>query len=329
MHLTTLQRRGLTLVELLVVIAIIGVLVAMLLPAIQSAREAARRTQCANNLKQIITGMQSYHSSQGTFPSASHAKIPGERAAVSSTQAINSWAVLIFPYVELDTLAKAYNYDVGFRNTNTEAVNGSVFRTFIPLYLCPSDTPSRRGPDPLTPHIAGWTRGNYVVCASPDGTVMERGPQNGGLDSPCVDTNNPATKRALFNWQFFRSAAHVLDGLSNTVAVSECIVSPPDANDMRGGWQGDLSNAYSHRLAPNSPLPDQVLNGICVPTKAPCVGSSPCWSTIILAARSYHTGGVNVAVADGSVRFVTDQINATTWQNLASINGREAASFDQ
>jgi len=325
-------RPGLTLVELLAVIAIIGLLVALLLPAVQAAREAARRLQCGNNVRQLAIAMQGYHQANGTFPSASLAANPGARSGLSSP--VSHWTMHIWPYVELKTLADAYDWGIGFRGGGShaayDAVNGKIFRTRIPAYECPSDVAGVFGNEPGIPTVTGYSRSNYCVAVSPDGALMEKNRSwNQGFDAGCNNANNPATKKALFNWTIARSAAHIHDGASNTVAISEVIAGPSGTHDLRGAWWTDLGCAYTHNRTPNSAVPDQLLGGAyCNPAKAPCAGSSPCWSTLMIAARSRHQGGVNAALADGAVRFVADAVDAATWINLASIDSGDAVSSE-
>lgn len=317
------RSRGFTLIELLVTIGIVGLLVALLLPAVQSARESARRLRCANSLKQLGIGLHSYHSAQNAFPSGSTASSPGSRGSAGT--AVTQWSMYLWPHVELGTLWDRYDLSVGFRGSNYDAVNGAIFRTVIPLIQCPSDnlgTNNNAG-------AVGYTRGNYVACHSPDGSVLEKNAAwNLGFNEPANSNNNPATgPRALFNWTIGRSAAHIRDGASNTVALSELITGPADTADFRGNWWTDLGPHYSHRFTPNSAVPDTLIGGFCNSAKAPCVSSS-CWSCLIFTARSYHPGGVNATMADGAVRFFTDQISAATWTGLASINGNEPVSVE-
>lgn len=320
-------RPGMTLVELLVVIAIVALLLTLLLPAVQGVREAARRLHCGNNVRQLGIAMQGYHQANGTFPSASLTSRPGTRHGLNNPT--SQWTMLIWPYVELGTLAAAYDWEVGFRGTGThagyDAVNGKIFRTPIPLYKCPSDIAGVFGNEPGIPSTTGYTRSNYCVAVSPDGSAMEKSrPENAGFDAACNASNNPATKKAVFNWTIARSTASVRDGTSNTVAISEVLAGPSGGADLRGLWWTDLGCVYTHNRTPNSTVPDQTLGGpYCNAAKAPCTGG-PCWSTLMIAARSKHQGGVNAGLADGSVRFVADAIDAAAWVNLASIDGGDA-----
>ena len=248
--------RGFTLVELLVVIAIIGVLVGLLLPAAQSAREAARRTHCMNKLKQLGLALQNYHAAHGAFPPGSQSSDPDNRWAVTLNQAIHHWPMYLWPQMEDSSLSTLYDWDVGFRGPRYDRVNGVVFRTHLPAMQCPSDTPGRFVGEPGH-NTVGYTRANYVACLSPDGSIMEKGIT--AFDQSCNDRHNPATQKAIFNWNVTRSIEQIEDGTSNTVALSEVISGPDNTRDLRGMWPSDLGTGYSHLRTPNSAIPDQLL----------------------------------------------------------------------
>ena len=292
-HRRLLAPRAFTLVELLVVITIIGILIALLLPAVQAAREAARRMQCQNNLKQTALGLHLYHEAKGVFP-----------AGVSSNAAGNqwaTWALYLLPYLEAENLSDRFDPNAGYAGSND-----TVFRTKIQTFCCPSDVVgvnSHYGP--------GFARSNVVGCFGADSAF----------------TGVEPTKHALFNENVARTAAEIVDGMSNTAAVSEIISGPDQTADARGMWWWDLGCHYEHQYNPNS-RSDAVMSGgaaynFCDSTKVFCDYSlNVGWGTRF-AASSYHPGGVNLGLIDGSVRFVSDTVNSSVWQAVGSINGGE------
>jgi prepilin-type N-terminal cleavage/methylation domain-containing protein/prepilin-type processing-associated H-X9-DG protein len=319
-----MRRRGFTLIELLVVIAIIGVLIALLLPAVQQAREAARRIQCVNNLKQIGLGMHNYHSINDCYP-------PGELCKPDLTGARIFWTCYILPHLELGPLGNAYNFNYSLNTTfgpsgSYGVVNSTVTQATIKPYLCPSDNGGQafRG-------TYSWSRSNYVGCYSPDGVMVEPGVPFTYDSRQNNPTYNPATRKALFNFNVVRGVRDVIDGTSNTVAASETVTGPDGTNDARGVWGYDWGEQYTHHRAPNSLIPDSVYPAsYCINTKkgAPCVANAVYWAEQDYAARSLHPGGVNVLMADGSVKWIKNTINLGTWQAIASINAGEVVSSD-
>jgi prepilin-type N-terminal cleavage/methylation domain-containing protein/prepilin-type processing-associated H-X9-DG protein len=319
-----MRRRGFTLIELLVVIAIIAVLIALLLPAVQAAREAARRAQCVNNLKQIGLAMHNYHSTNDCFP-------PGELCAGDLSGPRVFWTCYILPLLELGPMGNAYNFSLSINATQTTngyygLANSTVSQASIKTYLCPSDV---GGICFRTTYW--WTRSNYVATYSPDGTMVEPGvnfPYDKNINNPAY---NPATRRALFNFNVTRGIRNIIDGSSNTTAASETVTGPDNSNDARGVWDYDWGEQYTHHRPPNSLIPDSVNPAsYCVNTKrfAPCVANAVSWGLQDYAARSLHPGGVNVLMADGSVRFVKNSINLNIWQGIASIDAGEVISAD-
>lgn len=317
-------QQAFTLVELLVVITIIGILIALLLPAVQAAREAARRMQCTNNLKQTILAAHSFNEAKGMFPKGLRNRNP---AALFGGGPVTSWAIDIMPYMEYGNIYQLTGADLpaGPLPADWSANNDRAGQTTISAYLCPSDSPGCFGALPSAGVNQDWARSNYTACFSADGTYSEPSVPDMG-DGGCNNqaTYNPSVTsglRALFNINVRKTLDMVTDGTSNTVALSELIQGPDKSQDVRGTWWGFFGAHHTHMVVPNSPSSDRIPLW-CDSAKIPCQMSS-CLSTAIVAARSYHPGGVNVAMADGSGRFIMDTIDQSTWVALGSINGGE------
>jgi prepilin-type N-terminal cleavage/methylation domain-containing protein/prepilin-type processing-associated H-X9-DG protein len=323
----TSLRSAFTLVELLVVITIIGILIALLLPAVQAAREAARRMQCSNNLKQAILAAHSFNTAQGFFPQGLRSRDPPND--LWSGGPVISWIIDVMPYMECEQVHHLAGGDMpkGPVPASWDDEKDRALRTEISAVKCPSDPPGTflKAPDSGLGTGASWTRSNYTACFSADGVFSE---PNAGqtIDASSNEaSNNPSVtsgKRALFNINVRKTLDMVTDGTSNTVALSEVIQGPDGTNDVRGTWWGFFGAHHTHMRAPNSPEADRLWYGLCDSAKVPCQASTG-WGTIIVAARSYHPGGVNAAMADGSGRFVVDGIDQAMWVALGSINGGE------
>jgi prepilin-type N-terminal cleavage/methylation domain-containing protein/prepilin-type processing-associated H-X9-DG protein len=321
-------RRGFTLIELLVVIAIIAVLIGLLLPAVQKVREAANRMKCSNNLKQISLTLHNHHDSYGYFP-------PGYSFNDYHKGEEVFWVMRILPYIEQANIQFDFTWGIygsgtdNVQGTQWAAVNGRAVTLVVPLLLCPSDHFTRCPVGYWGTPAPGMWRSNYVATFSADGSIYEPGASIpwSSCHNTAINPSFTSGKRALFNWQVRRGFKDILDGTSNTAALSEAIVGADGTNDIRGWWSDDWGGAYTHRFAPNSTSGDVVPDPYgyyCVAQPgAPCSSSGVCWSDVYLGARSRHTGGVNVGLADGSVRFVGNGIDQATWQALGSINGGE------
>jgi prepilin-type N-terminal cleavage/methylation domain-containing protein len=319
-------KSGFTLVELLVVIAIIGILIALLLPAVQAAREAARRLQCRNNLKQIGLAMHNYHSAHRTFP----------MGALSQGGPFGSpeWPYLLFyilPYMEQTPLYQ------GMKTAQATAVRPwySNAKSTWPLevqgqsvaaYLCPSDG---RG---------GLTKGSTSSAAQgadPNGLQLFltnylgifSGMNDGDTWAEASGSLSIASQRAAFGINRGARLEDIADGSSNTLLLAEYLTGLP--NDIRG-------YSYTHRsgcmflhtaLTPNTSVPDNLLAHplICYGPEMnrpelnlPCVCGAGNSNTS--AARSRHPGGVHGLLGDGSVQFFNESIDATLWQQLGWID---------
>jgi prepilin-type N-terminal cleavage/methylation domain-containing protein/prepilin-type processing-associated H-X9-DG protein len=313
-------KRGFTLVELLVVIAIIGVLVALLLPAVQAARESARRAQCSNNLKQLGIAVTNYADvNKGALP-------VGEYSCCWGT-----WLVALLPYVEQKALYDNYKFfgaiNTAGGNTDTNTRYGGSFNTpvtkiQIAVYSCTSDSTT------ASPSIfSGITFHNYVANhgntseqkAATLGKTLS-GQDNKYKGAPFIFVGNSNSNPQVVK------LSDVFDGLSNTLAFSETVQG--HAGDLRGfaWWNGGAH--FETYLTPNSSQPD-ILESIDYCKRAdtynpPCDGPTTALPSTI-AARSRHPNGVMACLCDGSVRFVSNTVNLDVWRAAGTAAGREPA----
>jgi prepilin-type N-terminal cleavage/methylation domain-containing protein/prepilin-type processing-associated H-X9-DG protein len=307
------SKSGFTLVELLVVIAIIGVLVALLLPAVQSAREAARRSQCSNNLKQLGLAVQNYADVyKSALPAGNYACCWG------------TWLVALLPYIEQKNLYDQYKFSGSFADPATRYGAGDnskyVTNNQISAYTCPSDSLSAQSPTAVKYHNYVGNYGNTTLArTNPFGKNLN-GQPNAYRGAPFVTvsstTSNPQAVKL----------SDIFDGLSNTLAFSETVQGRD--GDLRGfaWWNGGAH--FETYLTPNSTQPD-ILENISYCKKEnimnpPCDGPTTSNPTHI-AARSRHPNGVQAALCDGSVRFVSQTVNQDVWRAAGSAAGREPA----
>jgi prepilin-type N-terminal cleavage/methylation domain-containing protein/prepilin-type processing-associated H-X9-DG protein len=294
------KSRGFTLVELLVVITIIGILIALLLPAVQAAREAARRMQCANNFKQVGLALHNYHASKGSFP-------PGM---------LNywSWSAYLLPYVEEQSIYDMLTFTGSNYWTPAPARNREAAMMWIPAYLCPSD-PQAQGSIPAngaavstsTPTQLAGLSDMCAVSDSVDWTDGATYPR----DYPEVD--------GLFGENLCCTIADIKDGTSNTLAVGE----------VTGGGAGStLGNFWiSWNL-------NDTLEGLNGPNTNPGGTYPPDTygpgSGVELAGfASFHPGGCNFALADGSTHFISQNIARNTLAALTTRNGPSSSNIDK
>ena len=332
------QRGGFTLIELLVVIAIIAILIALLLPAVQQAREAARRTQCKNNLKQLALAIHNYADTSLQFPPGGI--YMGNPPPVMGTPPTNSmrdggwgatWVVMTLPFIEQGPLHARYDFSWNARDTNstgnTTLDSRDVVRNAkVPGLLCPSHPVITTL---LSQDFDGHAKGQYAAC--------------GGFAhlSNAGHANNMALKGAFsVRTQFGARFSDMTDGSSNVVMLGE-IVAVNSTGDDRGAWgwaTGPMFNSRGGQTTPQSVLtPNTKSETDCSPyanndTTSPnfnlrnnpdCTGSNA-----RVAARSYHSGGVQVALGDASVRFVSETIDQTVWANATAISDGVPATLD-
>lgn len=339
------RRTAFTLVELLVVIAIIGVLVGLLLPAVQAAREAARRTQCVNNLKQVGLAVMNFESARGSLPKGDWR----QRTTTTGIDSLGTWVTQTMPYMENGSLFDAVDftkpyYEQGFVGPD----NTPTHHITLESHVCPSNGPVE---------IVSWNSGRYGARGNYSANAGYTDPEEGcglwlddvnweqvgrdGRGYPrCsgVQVSNPvpgATRQlvpsALAGFGPFMinrgiELREATDGTSNTIAVAE--IRTVDGDDTRGAlhWGGGVM--YLHSLSPNNPgiveeLKDRTR--FCIDTpEAPCLKSDSGWQGWHRnTARSAHTGGTNASLLDSSVRFVSDDVDLLVWRAASTFNGEE------
>lgn len=302
----SLKRRGFTLIELLVVIAIIAILIALLLPAVQQAREAARRSQCKNNLKQLGLAIHNYADTFGLMPIGSMGGTGGGHPENGGSTSGYVWVRYLLPYIEMSALTNRWDETKSYYT----APNLDLIRTTIPMLLCPSET-----------KFKAWNQVfnyNYAVNYG-NTTVLGTTPFNGVIWQGGTFRYSGGTTGYAY------SLSDIHDGTSNTLLLSE-VRSGQVQDDLRGLiWYVPHTGFTSH-FTPNSQSPD-IMGSWCntnVEANA-LLQRMPCSATgsTIFSSRSRHTGGVHSLLADGAVRFVSDNIEVTTWRNLSTRAGSE------
>jgi prepilin-type N-terminal cleavage/methylation domain-containing protein/prepilin-type processing-associated H-X9-DG protein len=349
------RRKGFTLIELLVVIAIIAILIGLLVPAVQKVREAAARTQCTNNLKQVGLACHNYESAYKKLP-------PGSGALASGASSAPSLLALILPYLEQANLYNQFNFNADINNA---AVNAAARDQDVPVYMCPADPSDQTITDPGGGGKPPG-RSNYLGCVGTTADQHSTDPAHVGIfnftygTAPAAGVARPVSSRVKIT--------DITDGTSNTAMFSETKRSlasnsnggPKNSYDPTmvyllpsndGGWnvltpmsgplfnvttttaliQGNTYRCNAYDYGPTSiiryrgleyyralPEMNQYTHTIPPNYNGYDCGDDSSFTMAHVAARSYHGGGVNVCFADGSVHFINDSINFATWQALGT-----------
>jgi prepilin-type N-terminal cleavage/methylation domain-containing protein/prepilin-type processing-associated H-X9-DG protein len=298
------RRPGFTLVELLVVIAIIGVLVSLLLPAVQAAREAARRMQCTNNLKQVALALHNFHDTHRRFP-LSNPLVTRPTDGLAIVQ--YPWQLRVLMYLEAGNLYDRWDHDLGF----SEGTNRGLLTTPLPFYKCPSTpTPAVAEFQPPSPALSA----DHAALAGQNyqASVVEYMPILSVPEPPMTPTM--PRFEGILNHVEHRRMADVLDGLSNTILLVEATGMPTRFN--RRIASGPSNPAFGHIGNWNRSLlirvsPDGVAlqGGNCLVN---------CTNHVGVNLFSFHPGGANVAMGDGAVRWISENVTMDTIFRLAA-----------
>jgi prepilin-type N-terminal cleavage/methylation domain-containing protein/prepilin-type processing-associated H-X9-DG protein len=356
-------RGAFTLIELLVVIAIIAILIGLLLPAVQKVREAAARASCANNLKQLGLAAHTYHDAYKKLPPAVQVFSPGANGAQNmcswyrTPQPGPNWVCFLLPYIEQQDLFKSFDInlywesegsDMTWRTAHVDSVGTKVQESVIPTMLCPSDANNQT--DFVAPEGTGtWKRGNYAANAGPSWL-------NHTLEGKSQDDDGDGVGGGCFgvNWGATFPQLTKQDGMAYTIMFNE-VRAGMNSQDRRGVWaMGTAGSSVTAALAtgdciaPNDAdvksddtenCQQALTTTYGAQTNWPLAGEvdhfgcswdngSQNWPNWQATARSKHAGGVNACFADGSVRWISDQVPENIWKWMNSRNDGHTYSFD-
>lgn len=317
--------RGFTLVELLVVIAIIGILIAMLLPAVQAAREAARRMQCSNNVKQIALAAHMYESTHGHFP-VGYGYMNCTIGNSDGDDPEWPWILRLFPYLELDASLQDidWTWNPGIAMTGIPSGNEKIISAQVGSLQCPSD-PSVKN---------RFNENGNCEASCPYGRTSYAGNFGQGR----MESTSTNRKAGVFGFNYGARLKDIRDGTSQTLLTSELI--PGGECSIRGAIAYDEGPVFMVDYAPNDKTPD--MTRWCDSTDSHLTGVvSPCFyiggllggpslplNMVLHTSRSKHPGGVNSGMCDGSVRFVNSTISLDVWQAMGTAAEGETVEIE-
>lgn len=308
--------RGFTLIELLTVTALIGVLVALLLPAVQQVRESARRTSCRNHLKNIAAALHNYHDTHGAFP-------------FGFDQRETLWSAMILPQIEQTVIYDTLVFqESGPGNWDSGGANETAACTLIPVYRCPSITvPEHLDDNPSGSLMEGRVPVSYRACSG----------SNGWSDAQAtIPANAPPGALSLdsiqLNGVFYGSSkvriADVKDGTSNTILVGESYTDPLFIKDGQAMDYWQLGAPQTGTWVPGGTGGTEFSEGLgsVGPRMNSRLDQSVPGAVIEVSFGSYHAGGATFAFSDGSVRFLSESIDIGLYRALGSRRGKEPVS---
>ena len=309
-----------TLIELLVVTAIVSILIAILLPAVQWVREAARRIDCANNAKQLSLAMLNYESAHYTFP-------PG-----ISTPSRSMWSTYILPFIERQNLYDSIDFEIGFAEISARsASNFSILSISLPFMNCPSANVPEQEFDDL--HGIDRSPVCYIACAS---GLLNR--ESGPFPWSGMDAHDSyAASDGVFYVNSDSSLAEILDGVSNTMLLGETL---PDQEITGTDFVGMLQKVDHWHIGSRelesmaiifdtlefSSENSECLGSTACPISSLTLGDQTTIDEKELSFASRHPGGVNIAFADGRVQFIAETIQASVWSGIGTRSGSELAT---